>query len=267
MDATEQAADQIMRLTLSGTEMTLRLSGAMAKNVAAFLYQSTTSVEKTKGKTRLAAMLKSGKALEVFQIGSNDLERFAREAKRYGILYVVVKPTDGEKQDESAKIDIMVKADDAAKLNRILDKLEIGTVDVGKVAKVASEIEAERSSKAPEEKSKDVQHKDSNEQAIDELLGGSSNKQSRQPDDPLAQAPDQRTRSETTSGKRPPSKEASSDRARTQDARRSVKADIDSIKRERAAAEASKPAPEPPVSQTIKRNERPTSNRPIRKGR
>lgn len=239
----------------------------MAKNVAAFLYQSTTSVEKTKGKTRLAAMLKSGKALEVFQIGSNDLERFAREAKRYGILYVVVKPTDGEKQDESAKIDIMVKADDAAKLNRILDKLEIGTVDVGKVAKVASEIEAERSSKAPEEKSKDVQHKDSNEQAIDELLGGSSNKQSRQPDDPLAQAPDQRTRSETTSGKRPPSKEASSDRARTQDARRSVKADIDSIKRERAAAEASKPAPEPPVSQTIKRNERPTSNRPIRKGR
>lgn len=267
MDATEQAADQIMRLTLSGTEMTLRLSGAMAKNVAAFLYQSTTSIEQTKGKTRLATLLKSGKALEVFQIGGNDLERFALEAKRYGILYVVVKPTGTEKQTGSAKLDIMVKADDAAKVNRILDKLEIGTVDASKVARVTAEIEQERSAKSPEEKSKGVQHKDSNEQAIDEILGTTPNKEARQPDDPLVHTPDQKTRSETTSGKRPPLKEGSSDKTPLREGRRSVKADMDEIKRERKVTEEQNPKSAPIFSQVTQSNHQPNPKKPIRKER
>lgn len=141
MDASEQAAEQLVRITLAGSEVALRLSGAGAKNIAAALMATASSTEQTKGKTRLASLLKSGKELKVFQIPDDQLKGFAAEAKRYGVLYVVVRQDGGS---AAKAVDLMVKAEDASKLNRIIDKLEIGKVDPAKVNGVVSEIEKGR---------------------------------------------------------------------------------------------------------------------------
>lgn len=125
-----------MRIVFMGTEYSLRLSGAAAKNLAAALWSVATTKQKTKGKARLASLLKSGKELKVFNITQGELAALAKEAKRYGVLYAVVKPA---RNDPSAMVDVMVRAEDAAKINRIIERLEYASYDATDVV-----VEAKR---------------------------------------------------------------------------------------------------------------------------
>lgn len=124
-----ETADQMTRMTLQGIEVAAEISmkagGSVAKSLAAMLYAILTDQKKVKGKTRLDSMLKSGKELKVFAIRHKDLKLFCEEAKRYGVLYSVLK----EKNNTDGICDIMVRAEDAAKISRIVDKFELATID------------------------------------------------------------------------------------------------------------------------------------------
>lgn len=240
MDASEQAAEQLMRMTLSGSEVALKVTGSMAKNVAVAIAAGISSQEQTKGKTRLATMLKSGKELSVFQIKNKDLKAFATEAKRYGVLYFVVK---NPKADENTPIDIMVKAEDASKLNRILTKLDIARVDAGDVAKVVHDIEAERTAKVPDAPDIGVEDKDEAAKLMEALLGKPIKAEPEKTADPLVKTPEvTKTPSEPTSGRKSHSVKATTERERAKPERKSVKAEIEEIKRDRA--EVSDAAPQ-----------------------
>ena len=129
MNAGGETADQVVRMSLQGIEVAANVvlkNGALAsKSLAATLYAILTDKKKVKGKTRLASMLKSGKELKVFAIRHEDLKTFCDEAKRYGVLYCVLK----EKNNTDGICDIMVRAEDASKISRIVDKFELATVD------------------------------------------------------------------------------------------------------------------------------------------
>ena len=89
-----------------------------------------------------------------------DLKLFCREAKKYGVLYCVLK-------DRNAKdgiTDIMVRAEDASKVNRIFERFELSTVDM---ASVKREIERDREEKAGEDIPAPEQDTDA---FLDELL-------------------------------------------------------------------------------------------------
>jgi len=109
-----------VRITLQGTEYSLRIAGAGAKNLFAALYAMAKGHHKSKGKTRLKSLLDAGKELKVLQLDAGDLATFAKEAKRYGLLYTIIKADEVKPED---KVDVMVKAEDAAKISRILDRL------------------------------------------------------------------------------------------------------------------------------------------------
>ena len=51
-------ADQIVRFSLDGTEMVLKLTGLAAKNFALFVYAILNDQQKVRGKTKLVRMLK-----------------------------------------------------------------------------------------------------------------------------------------------------------------------------------------------------------------
>lgn len=85
------AAEEIVRLSLEGFEVAARLSGSAAKNVALLLVSVLKQEQKTKGKARLTNMIKSGKELKVFSIPNKDLKKFTEQAKRYGVLYCVLR--------------------------------------------------------------------------------------------------------------------------------------------------------------------------------
>ena len=122
-------ADQMMKMTLEGIEVAaesgLKAGGPAAKSLAVTLYAILTDNKKIKGRTNLDNMLKSGKELKVFAIHHSDLEKFCTEAKHYGVLYSVLK----EKNNTDGIVDIMVRAEDASKISRMVDKFDLATID------------------------------------------------------------------------------------------------------------------------------------------
>ena len=126
------AAEQIVRMSLEGTEVALKLSGSAAKNIAAALYTIAKNADrnKTKGHQRLSAMLKSGKELKVFTISEEHLKRFAQEAKRYGVVYCALR---GKEKSADGMVDVMVRAEDASKINRIVERFKLATVDTASI--------------------------------------------------------------------------------------------------------------------------------------
>ena len=93
MSYSGDAAEQVVRMSLETGEVAVKLAGAGAKQLAVLLYAILRDQTKTKGKTRLTNMLRSGKELKVFAVKDSDLQLFCREAKKYGVLYCVLKDT------------------------------------------------------------------------------------------------------------------------------------------------------------------------------
>lgn len=129
-----------MRMSLNGVEVAAKISGKAAERLAVLLYAILRDQKKTSGKIRLANMLKSGKELKVFAVKDSDLKKFCEEAKRYGVLYCVLK--DNTAND--GLTDIMVRAEDASKINRIFERFNLATVDMGSVRAEIQKAKDER---------------------------------------------------------------------------------------------------------------------------
>ena len=142
------AAEQVVRLSLEGVEVAAKISGNGAKNIALLLYATLKQEQKTKGKARLTNMLKSGKELKVYTITQKDLAKFSQEAKRYGVLYCVLK--DRKNSDPNAAVDVIARAEDASKIQRITERFKLATVDR---ANVSLNIQKDRDKMFPKDKS------------------------------------------------------------------------------------------------------------------
>lgn len=123
MNLGSDPADQIVRYSLAGTEVALKLSGLAAKNFALFVYAVLKDQKKTRGKTHLVRMLKEQRPFKFFQIPQEALREFAKEARAHGLLYVPIR----NKRDDG-QIELVVFADDAAKVQRVLDNLNLDFV-------------------------------------------------------------------------------------------------------------------------------------------
>ena len=118
-----EPADQVVRYSLEGMEYSLKITGNVAKHVAIFIAAALKDQKKTRGKTRLTRMLKEQRPMKFFTVPGDRLKEFAKEAKARGILYVVIKDKVNPDQTE-----VMVFADDAAKMNRVLDRMNLDFV-------------------------------------------------------------------------------------------------------------------------------------------
>ena len=145
------AAEQVVRLSLEGFEVAARLSGSAAKNIALLLVSVLKQEQKTKGKARLTNMIKSGKELKVFSIPQKDLKKFTEQAKRYGVLYCVLR--DKNTKGENAPVDIIARAEDASKIQRIVERFELGKVDKASIVSEAEKAIADREAVDPRVKS------------------------------------------------------------------------------------------------------------------
>lgn len=163
MSYSGDAAEQVVRLSLETGEVAVKLAGEGAKQLAILLYAILREQKKTKGKTRLTNMLRSGKELKVFTVKDSDLQLFCREAKKYGVLYCVLKDRDAT----DGLTDIMVRAEDASKINRIFERFNLATVDM---AEVRSEIERSRQEQQSDAPEAPAAAEPMSEQEVDELL-------------------------------------------------------------------------------------------------
>lgn len=140
MSYSGDAAEQVVRMSLETGEVAVRLAGSGAKQVAVMLYAILRDQGKSRGKARLSQMLRSGKELKVFAVRDRDLKRFCAEAKKYGVLYCVLK----DKNAKDGNTDILVRAEDASKINRIFERFEFTTVGKAKVKENPTPARTER---------------------------------------------------------------------------------------------------------------------------
>ena len=135
------APDQVLRLSMEGAEFALKISGAAAKNIAAALYAVLKDQKRTKGKARITTMLRQQRPVTIYTIKKEDCPAFAKQAKGYGVLYT---PIPVKKVDDT--LDILVFQDDAARVNRIVERLELTVLDT---ASIENGIQQSREDKAP----------------------------------------------------------------------------------------------------------------------
>ena len=252
MNSSGDAAEQVVRLSLEGTEVALRLTGSAAKNIAAALYTILKNRDKTKtaGRQRLTAMLKSGKELKVFTLPEEHLKQFTVEAKRYGVVYCALR---GKEPSADGLVDIMVRAEDASKINRIVERFKLATVDA---ASIKHEIEQSRAEKAeaPAAPEQDIPNK-AEERLLDDLMGAPTKKEERESPNPSAARTEKSPPSAPTLKMQPKAAEGT---AKRPEDRPSVREDLREIKEARKQKEA-----ETPVAAEPERSHKAEAPKPV----
>lgn len=192
MNTSGEAADQVVRMSLEAGEAALKISGTGAQQLAVLLYAVLKEQKKTRGRVRLETLVRSGKPLTVFSVKESDLKTFVKEAKQYGILYCAIRNPKGK---SDGMVDIMVKEEDAPRINRIVERFKFASV--GKTAEVEMEMWRER--EKPEQLQRQQENKNSDE-LVAELLGTSEEKEEKQQNPSLAKTGNSRP-SEPISGR------------------------------------------------------------------
>ena len=191
MNTSGDAADQVVRMSLEVGEAALKISGTGAQQLAVILYAILKEQKKTKGRARLETLVRSGKPLTVFSVKESDMKQFVQEAKRYGILYCAVRDPRGSRD---GMVDIMVKEEDAPRINRIVERFQFASVT--EAAQIKTEIQrskeekaknhkADKTKKPKGEKTKPQKEKSKGEkvQGVPEIADSPEEVQKSQPDD------------------------------------------------------------------------------------
>ncbi len=161
-----EAAEAVVKMSLEGGEVALRIMGTGAEKLAVLLYTMAKDKKMTKGKTNLNNMLKSGSPLQIFSLKENELQKFHEEAKKYGVLYTAL--IDKKHPDLDGMVDIMVREEDAPKINRIVDRFKLGDYDT---IKIKSEIEKDKIEEMiTDAKERGVEVKSDEEKLADDIM-------------------------------------------------------------------------------------------------
>lgn len=229
MNASGDAAEQIVRMTLQGVEVAGKMSMDGAEKLVKLILSSLKDTKRTKGRASLNTMLKSKKPIKVFEIKDKDLKKFCQEAKKYGVMYHVLK----DRNAKDGKCDIMVRSEDAPKVNRIFQRFNLGA---NNKATIRASLEKSRGeTKKPQEKQK--LEKSAEDRFIDELFAKPSQKEKSYLENPSMAKTEKSRPSEPTSG-------TNDLRNYTRDkkaSRPSVRAQLAEIKEERKNTAKGKP--------------------------
>lgn len=90
-----EAADQMVRMMISGGEVAVRLSGSAIKNVAAISLALAKSHRTLSGRVGMGRMLKETRDLRVFPMSAEQYRQFRKLAGRQKLLYAAIRDKDG----------------------------------------------------------------------------------------------------------------------------------------------------------------------------
>jgi hypothetical protein len=183
MSTQAEAADQVVKIMLDGSEHAIKIAGAGAKQIAVLLYAILKDQKRTKGKVRLTNMLRSNKELRIFPVRQEDVKLFCKEAKAYGVLYCALRL----KKSKDGVVDIMARAEDASKINRIFDRYGMTAVEPAKLEmELAEKLEGHNTGKEVPERARPK--RDPEDLFLDELFSPAPNKEQAHSANPTMQA-------------------------------------------------------------------------------
>jgi hypothetical protein len=108
-----------------GVEVAGNLTGKALVSLATFLLAAANAQTRSRGRTRIRSF--QGKPTKVFVIRQKDLPQFAKQAREYGVLYAAI--VSRKDKSPNGLVDVVVNANDAAKVNRIAERFAISAVE------------------------------------------------------------------------------------------------------------------------------------------
>ena len=90
-----EAADQLVRMMLSGGEVAVRLSGSGLKNMLALTLALAKNHKTISGKVNLVKMLKETRDVRRFAMSPEQYQAFKKKAGKQKILFSAIRDTEG----------------------------------------------------------------------------------------------------------------------------------------------------------------------------
>ena len=118
-DVSGEAADLVVKEAMQVSEGAIKLAGVGLKNIAAFLIAISNQNNKVVGKTTAKRLARDPAPAEIIHLKKEDIGRFQKLAKQYGVLYFCVHKrgaTDGI-------TNVVSNANYAPQLNAIMEEL------------------------------------------------------------------------------------------------------------------------------------------------
>lgn len=117
-----EAADQLVRMMLSGGEVAVRLGGSAAKNLLAMSLALAKSHKKISGKVRMRKMLQETRDLRVFPMTLKEYGSFKNQARGKGLLYAAIKDTNTSSAP-GGMIDVILPTTEVDRANLVFQQM------------------------------------------------------------------------------------------------------------------------------------------------
>lgn len=114
-----EAADQMVRMMLSGTEVAVRLSGSALKNLLALTMALAHNRKTLSGKVNMGKMLKETRDLRRFPMTPQQYKQFQKSAKKHKLLFSVIK----DKDDRGKLMDVILPVTELDRANAIFERI------------------------------------------------------------------------------------------------------------------------------------------------
>lgn len=114
-----EAADQMVRMMLSGTEVAVRLSGSALKNLLALTMALAHNRKTLSGKVNMGKILKETRDLRRFPMTPQQYKQFKKLAKKHRLLFSVIK----DKDDKGKLMDVILPVTELDRANAIFEHI------------------------------------------------------------------------------------------------------------------------------------------------
>ena len=115
-----EAADQMVRMMLSGTEVALRLGGSLLKNLLALTLALAKNHKTISGKVNMAKMLRQTRDIRQFQMTPEQYQQFKKIASKQKILFSTIWDADGR----GRFVDVAIPMADLERANRVFSRIQ-----------------------------------------------------------------------------------------------------------------------------------------------
>ena len=119
MDVSAEAADLVVKEGIQATESAVKLAGSGLKNVAALLLALAKQDQKVVGQTSAKRLARDPAPAVVIPLKREDMGRFKKLAREYGILYFLAQ----KKGSEGGYVNIVSNQNYAAQLNAVMEAM------------------------------------------------------------------------------------------------------------------------------------------------
>lgn len=114
-----EAADQMVRMMLSGGEVAVRLTGSAAKNLLAISLALAKSHKKVSGRMRMGKMLQQTRDLRTFPMTQEEYRAFKKGAQEKKLLYAAIKDT----RSPNGMVDVVMPPSEVERANLVFAQM------------------------------------------------------------------------------------------------------------------------------------------------